>query len=35
MKVTNNMYDSTNKNNSVQLCKRKSIFGYEYWTLHK
>ncbi|MCC0666231.1 hypothetical protein [Clostridioides sp. ZZV15-6597] len=35
MKVSNNMYDSTNKNNSIQLCKRKSIFGYEYWTLYK
>lgn len=35
MKVSNNMYNSTNKNNSIQLCKRKSIFGYEYWTLHK
>lgn len=33
MKVSNKMYKSTNKNKLVQLCKRKSIFGYEYWTL--
>ncbi|EQF24394.1 putative membrane protein [Clostridioides difficile CD160] len=33
MKVSNKMYKSTNKNKLVQLCKGKSIFGYEYWTL--
>ncbi|MGS5516273.1 hypothetical protein AB8L61_09845 [Clostridioides difficile] len=33
MKVSNKMYKSINRNKLVKLCKRKSIFGYEYWAL--
>lgn len=32
--VTNELYRQAEEGSSLRLCRRKSIFGYEYWALH-
>ena len=35
MNVSSSLYESTNISDTVLLCRRTSIFGVQYWTLHK
>lgn len=35
LSVTNKLYMDTEEGSRIRLCRRTSIFGYEYWILHK
>lgn len=34
MRISKYLYDSIGEDDEVQVCKKMSIFGYTYWTLH-